>query len=110
MRMSQLNQTVALSNRRRNLIVLMSAIDEGLEVEVAIGGWPAEVPEDLQEQVAGIAAATAASELVEVEARLVALGVEIDIPREHYLPEDEIDDGDDEPGGYADGQREAATP
>lgn len=91
MKLSALTQATHLAHERRQLVMLLEAIEDGHDVETVIGGWHAPLPEHLIEATVAAAQAQAEADLAEVERRLVALGVEIDVERERYVSDDDPD-------------------
>ena len=101
MKLSNLKRAMQLANERANLLHLLESIEIGEDVEVSIGGWPADVTDGVANRIADEAAEFAQSELDRVEQALGSLGVAIDVPRV-----DPSCDGED----YEDGAVRADAP
>lgn len=100
MKMSQINKAVRLINDRRITVCLLDNLAEGEDIEIAVGGYPADVSDAVLQAVADSAAELGLADLARIEAELVALGIEIDVPRDAYRhTEFPHEDDDDEMGG-----------
>jgi hypothetical protein len=100
MRMSDFGKVHRLANKRRHMVMLLSGSEEGDPIEVTVGGWQGDISDSLSDAIAVEIARHAKAELERIEAELLALGVQIDIPREAYthrdLPEWETADQDED--------------
>lgn len=82
-KLSKINHVVALGNARRNIALVLAAIEQGQDVEITVGGWPLEIG-DGPELTALLdeSAKLARHRLAEADAELAALGVEVDVTAE----------------------------
>lgn len=111
MKLSTMSKVIGLANDRRELIMRLDSIDQDHEVEITIGGWPIEITDEMLQPIAATAKASTQAALDDVERKLRALGVELDIGRDDYIRHYHGDDGsDDEPDDEAadEAEQEAA--
>lgn len=98
MKLSTMSKAIGLANDRRELIMLLDSIEEEHEIEITIGGWPIEITDEMLQLIEATAKTSTQAALDDVERKLQALGVELDIGRDDYIRHYHGDDGgDDEP-------------